>query len=141
MNELNELLADIREEVLVKSGDDAPQEYLESSFAEWVLELLSECNEANGWDLFYYKAEGRRGAPASKINAWALSGDGATLDLFVSFYDGGKGVENLGQVEVRKHFKQLLGFLQRVREGFYGQSDPAEGCSRLQGASMAPRTR
>jgi hypothetical protein len=123
MEELNELLADIRQEVLVKSGEDAPQEYLESSFTEWVLELLAECNEANGWDLFYYKAEGKKGAPAAKINAWALSGDGATLDLFVTFYDGGKKIANLGQTEIRKLYKQLLGFLQRVREGFYAQSD------------------
>jgi len=125
MEELNELLADIRQEVLVKSGEDAPQEYLESSFTEWVLELLAECNEANGWDLFYYKAEGKKGAPAAKINAWALSGDGATLDLFVTFYDGGKKIANLGQTEIKRLYKQLLGLLQRVREGFYAKTDSA----------------
>jgi AIPR protein len=124
--ELEELLSDIRQEVLLKSGDAAPHDYLETSFTEWSLELLSDHNEVSGWDLFYYKAEGRRAAPASKINAWALSGDGQTLDLFVTHYDGGGDVTNLGQTELRKQFNLLTGFLQRVRSGFYDQSDTSE---------------
>jgi hypothetical protein len=56
------------------------------------------------------------------LNAWALSGDGATLDLFVALYHGGQGVQKVGVTETRKQFKLLLGFLRRAREGFHTQA-------------------
>jgi hypothetical protein len=118
---LEQFAEDVRQEVGVRCSKDAPQDQQESAFTEWVLEQLAEHNEADDGELLSHRAESRGRWPAAKINAWALSGDGATLDLFVALYHGEKGVPTVGLPETRRHFKLLLGFLRRAREGFHTQ--------------------
>jgi len=121
LSPLEQFAEDVRCEVRLRAGDDAPSDRLEDGFTEWVLEQLAEHNEADDGNVLNHRAESRRGWPAAKLNAWELSGDGATLDLFVTLYHGGEGVPTVGIPETRRHFKLLLGFLRRAREGFHTQ--------------------
>lgn len=118
---LKQFAADLRQEVLLRCAVDSPQDQQECAFTEWVLEQLSEHNEADDGMVFWHKAEGRGRWPASKINAWALTGDGATLDLFVTIYYGDDQGQTVSLPEVRKQFKLLVGFLRRARDGFHTQ--------------------
>ena len=127
MTHLEQFAYDLHQEVLRKAGDDAKPEFREDALTEMVLELLSEHNEASGAEVCYYSKSGRARVPAAKLNAWAMSGDGATLDLFVTNYRGTGKLDNVPRSEVVEHFKLLRGFLRRAREGFYSQledSDP-----------------
>jgi len=118
---LEQFAEDVRQEVQIRCADDAPQDQQESAFTEWVLEQLAEHNEADDGSILNHRAESRGRWPAAKINAWALSGDGATLDLFVALYHGKDGVPTVGLPDTRRHFKLLIGFLRRAREGFHMQ--------------------
>src|SRR6059058_4792349 len=86
---LEQFAFNLHQEVLVKCADDAEPELREDAFTEVVLDLLSEHNEADGAEVCYWNAKSHGRTPAAKVNAWALSGDGATLDLFVVLYQGG----------------------------------------------------
>jgi len=123
---LEQFAADVRQEVALRCSEDAPLDQQESAFTEWALEQLAEHNEADDGELLNHRAESRGRWPASKVNAWSLSGDGATLDLFVTLYHGGEGVPTVGLPEVRKQFKLLIGFLRRAREGFHTQLQDRE---------------
>lgn len=123
---LEQFATDVRQEVLLRCAQDPPLDQQARAFTEWVLEQLAEHNEADDGEVLDYRAEGRGRWPASKVNAWALSGDGATLDLFVTLYHGGSEVPSVGLPEVRKQFKLLIGFLRRAREGFHTQLQDRE---------------
>ncbi len=121
---LEQFAQDVRAEVQQKCARDASPEEQERAFTEWCLEALAEHNEADHAEVLPdcpFRAESRGPWPAAKLDAWAMSGDGATLDLFVTLYHGGEGVPTVGLPETRKHFKLLLGFLRRARDGFHQQ--------------------
>jgi len=125
MTPLEQFAQDVREEVRVRCAENAPPDELERGFTEWCLEELAGHNEADNAEILPdrpFRAEGRARWPAAKLNAWALSGDGATLDLFVTLYHGGEGVPTVGVTETRKQFKLLLGFLRRAQQGFHTQA-------------------
>lgn len=118
---LEQFAEDVRQEVRVGCPEDAPQDQQEDAFSEWVLEQLTEHNEVDDAEIVNHRADSRGRWPAAKLNAWAISGDGATLDLFVALYHGKDGVPTVGLPETRRQFKLLLGFLRRAREGFHTQ--------------------
>jgi hypothetical protein len=122
---LEQFARDLHQEVLVKAGDETSPQMREDAFTEFVLELLNEHNEVDGADVFYHASDSRGRIPATKINAWALSGDGATLDLFVVLYHGGGQTEGVSRSVLADHFKLLRGFLRRAREGFHTQLEEA----------------
>jgi hypothetical protein len=121
MTPLEQFAEDVRQEVQVRCAEDAPPDHHENAFTEWVLEQLAEHDEADDGEILNHRAENRGRWPAAKLNAWALSGDGATLDLFVALFNGEEGVPTVGLPETRRHFKLLLGFFRRAREGFHTQ--------------------
>ncbi len=116
---LEQFANDLHQEVQVKAGDDTQPQMREDAFAELVLELLNEHNESDGAEVCYHSTGSRGRLPAAKMNAWSLSGDGATLDLFVVLYHGTGLPETVSRSEVVDHFKLLRGFLRRAREGFH----------------------
>ena len=117
---LQQFSADLHEEVLAKAGvdveavDEVNFAQREEAFTEYVLELLGDHNEADGVELASYDARGTRSAPAAKLNAWSLSGDGATADLFIVLYHGDGGVSDVGLPVTRNSFQLARGFLARA---------------------------
>lgn len=131
---LEQFSQDLHREVLRRAGDKAAPQFLEDAFTEHVLELLSEHNEADGADVVpSIRWESRGSMPAAKLNAWGLSGDGATLDLFVSLYCGADELQDVGLPDTRRHFKLASGFLRRASQGFHSiieESNPAYQAAR-----------
>ncbi len=118
---LEQFAYDLHQDVLVRCADDSKPELREDAFTEVVLDLLAEHNEADGAAVCYWNARGHGRAPAAKVNAWALSGDGATLDLFVVRYQGGGVPRPVTRADVEYHYKQARGFLLRALDGFHAQ--------------------
>jgi hypothetical protein len=83
------------------------------------MELLHDHDEVEDWQVCFYEGRAARANPGAKLSAWALSGDGATLDLFVSLYFGTGKVEDVGKKELRRQFELLFGFLKRAVGGFH----------------------
>ena len=107
------------------SGDDGLQPLREEMFTEAVLELLDARDEIDSWEICGYESKSIGSVPAAKLNAWSLSGDGATLDLFVTLYHGTGHVEEVGKPEMRRHFELILGFLKRALSGFHTRMEEA----------------
>jgi hypothetical protein len=134
---LEQYAHDLHQEVLAKAGvdlDEASQANLplrEEALTECVLELLSEHNEADGAEICYYNAKSVGRVPGAKLNAWAISGDGATADLFITLYHGNGGVEDVGLPEARRHFQLLRGFFRRALEGFHTKMEESSPAFRV----------
>jgi hypothetical protein len=125
LSPLEQFAHDMHQEVLVKSGDDAEPELREDAFTEVALELLTEHNEADGPQVCYWNAKSHGKMSAAKVNAWGLSGDGATLDLFVVFYHGTGEPSPVTKAEVEQHYKLARGFLGRALDGFHVKLEEA----------------
>lgn len=117
--QLEQFAQELHQEVLAKSGEGASASLREEAFTEVVLERLAEHNEADNVELCYYEGKSFGRLPACKLNGWTLSGDGATLDLFVVKYQGTAELVELGKPEVRKYFDLVQAFLKRALEGFH----------------------
>ncbi len=123
LTHLEQFAYDAHQEVLLKAGNQADPQMREDAFTEWVLELLSDHNVSDGAEICYHATGGRGRLPAAKVNAWSLSGDGATLDLFVVLYQGTGSPEPVTRTAVGEHFKLLRGFLRRAQDGFHRQME------------------
>jgi hypothetical protein len=130
---LEQFAIDLHQEVLAKAGIDAGsagetnQPLREEAFTEYVVGLLAEHNEADGVELAYHDAKSTGRVPAAKLNAWSLSGDGATADLFVTLYHGTGGMEDVGLPDTRRHFQLVRGFLRRALDEFHKKVE--ESCA------------
>ncbi len=131
---LEQFAIDLHQEVLAKAGIDAEragaknQPLREEAFTEYVISLLADHNEADGVELAYHEAVSVGSMPAAKLNAWSLSGDGATADLFVTLYHGTGDVKEVSLPETRRQFKLPRGFLRRSLDEFHKkveESSPA----------------
>jgi hypothetical protein len=122
MSNLDQYAVELHQEVLVKCADDANQETKEDSFVEFVTEQLSDHNEADFAEVIrpasrWNATRGTPPQPSAKINAWAISGDGSMLDLYVAAYKGSGSRYDLARSEVLKNFELIKGFLTRALSG------------------------
>jgi hypothetical protein len=119
MSNINHYSIDLHQEVLIKCAEDSSVDAKEDAFVEFVTDQLSDHNEADFAEVI--RPASRWNAirtapkqPSAKINAWALSGDGSMLDLYVAAYKG-EGIKyDLPLSEVIRHFDLLKGFLART---------------------------
>lgn len=138
MSELKQFAQDLHQEVLVRCADDDLPRMRTNAFTECILERLAEHNETYNTETSYYSDSSRGRWPAAQSNAWALSGDRATLDLFIVLYHGTGHAETVSKPEVARHFGLLRGFLRRTIEGFYVKleesNDVFEAARQIHGA-------
>jgi hypothetical protein len=118
---LQEFAEGFHQQVLARCTHAEDGQMREEAFTEELLEDLTDAGEISEAEVCYYRSKGRRGAPATKLNAYCFSGDGATLDLFVCIYRGSSEVESVPASEVVEHFELVRGFLIRARDGFHTQ--------------------
>jgi hypothetical protein len=117
----------LKQEVLVKcEPDTGTPPLLSEAFTTVVLERLAEHNEADDWTLCAYEDPARGKLGAAKLSAWSLSGDGATLDLFVSLYLNEDAPPSVPRLEAEKHFKLLRAFLRRALDGWHTKLEPSD---------------
>ena len=119
---LEDFLDDLNRNVSLRCAPQASSDELEQAFTEWALEELADHNESDNADVIGdapFVAESRGQWPAAKLNAWALSGDGATLDLYISNFQRSGNVGRLGLPDTRRQYRLVLGLLRRALDGFH----------------------
>ena len=127
MPSLDQFAADIHQEVLVKcTGDTSPRPLQEEAFTESVLERLSDHNEVTDWNLCSYEAKKQGQRPAAKFNAWSLSEDGATLDLFTTLYQGEGRADIVTRAVAEQQFNLVRGFLRRALGEIHVELDESQ---------------
>jgi hypothetical protein len=122
-----ELFAEhLKQEVRFKcEPDTGTPPLLSEAFTSVVIERLIEHNEAGDSSLCAWEDPGRGKIPAAKLSAWSLSGDGATLDLFVTLYHNDHSPAVVTRAEADRHYKLLRGFLRRALDGWHTKLEPA----------------
>jgi len=122
-----ELFADhLKQEVRIKcEPDSGTPPLLSEAFTSVVIERLIDHNEAGDSTPCAWEDPGRGKISAAKLSAWSLSGDGATLDLFVSLYHNDDAPVIVTRAEADRHFKLLRGFLRRALDGWHTKLEPA----------------
>lgn len=141
-----ELFAEhLKQEVRIKcEPDTGTPPLLSEAFTNVVLERLIDHNEAGDSTLCAWEDPGRGKIAAAKLSAWSLSGDGATLDLFVSLYHNDETPVTVPRAEAERHFKLLRGFLRRALDGWHTKLEPAfpvfEAMQAIHGAKAALTT-
>jgi hypothetical protein len=113
------------QQVLARCSYAANGQMREEAFTDELLEDLTEASEISEAETCFFRSPGRRGIPATKLNAFCFSGDGSNLDLFVCCYRGIGEVQSVPPSEVSEHFGLLRGFLKRALDGFYSQLEEA----------------
>ena len=103
---LEEFAANLRQDILVR-GEDSPN-YEVDVFTEEVIDAMTEAGEADGFILC--NCDGR----GFKINAYNISSDGDSIDLFVTIYTKHAPPERVPAADVDRHFNRLRGFFQRA---------------------------
>jgi hypothetical protein len=126
LNRLDVFGADLREEVRIKCAPESgTPPLLAEAFTAVVLEHLIEHNEASDGALCAYEAPSQGRTPGAKLSAWHLSGDGATLDLFVTHYLNEEVPTAVPRADAEQQFKLLRGFLRRALDGWHTKLEPA----------------
>ena len=125
LSHIEQFAGDLHQEVLQRAGDEGSPLLREEAFTALALEYLSDHNEADGAELCAWEQRGAGRLPAAKVNAWALSGDGATLDLFISRYLGTGEVVALPRPDARRAFDLLVAFLRRALDGTHTKLEEA----------------
>lgn len=123
-----ELFAEhLKQEVRIKCEPDAgTPPLLADAFTSVILERLIEHNEADDATVCAYEDPARGKLGAARLNAWSLSGDGATLDLFVALYLDEPAPPNITRLEAEKQFKLLRACLRRALDGWHEKLEPAD---------------
>lgn len=112
----------LKQEVRVKcEPDDGTPLLLAEAFATVALERLMEHNEISDWTLCAWDDGPRGKTSAARLSAWSLSGDGATLDLFLVLYLNEDAPPTVPRADVERHFKLLRGFLRRALDGWHAK--------------------
>jgi len=126
LNRLEQFAEHLQEEVRDKcEPEEGVPPLMAEAFTTVALELLVEHNEAVDGALAAYDNPGKGRLPAAKCNAWTLSGDGATLDLFSTLYLNEDSPTPVPRAEAERHFKLLRGFLRRALDGWHTKLEPS----------------
>ena len=91
----------------------------EQLFTDYTLSLLADIGETANYRLVYDERTNKKGAQ-HKINAYALSENYETLDLFITKYSPNTAVENLGKADAQKELDKLIRFF---RTSIYDEYD------------------
>jgi hypothetical protein len=107
--ELQLFYTNLQEEVkslLISTEDGATPEEV---FTDLALSLLAESGETENYRLRYDEKVSKRGIE-HKINAYALSENHETLDLFITIYNGTDKIQVVSKPDADKAFERLLKF-------------------------------
>lgn len=117
----------LRQEVRIQcEPETGTPRLLADAFTGVVLERLIEHNEAGDASICSYEDPARGKLGAARLNAWSLSGDGATLDLFVALYFEEPTPPSVPRLEAEKQFKLLRAYLRRALDGWHEKLEPAD---------------
>lgn len=103
---LEEFATNLRQDILVRSSDSPNYEV--DVFTEDVIEAMTDAGEADGFILC--NCDGR----GYKINAYNISSDGDSIDLFVSIYTRQVPPQRVPATDIDRHFNRLRGFFQKA---------------------------
>lgn len=97
----------------------------EEEFTAFALEMLSDSGETENYRLSYDEKVNRRGVE-HKINAYAISENYETLDLFITLFYGTDKIQSIQKADVDKAIERLLKFFKNsVYKDYVSSLEPS----------------
>lgn len=111
--ELQKFLTALQEEVkaIFKTAEEGTTP--EEVFTDFALSMLSDSGETENYRLCYDEKVSKRGIE-HKINAYALSENYETLDLFITIYNETDKVQLVSKPDTDKAIERLLKFFRNA---------------------------
>jgi len=97
---------------------------LEEAFTQIVSGFLIEHNEIDDCTYASYRTNSSGSIPASRFSGWNGSGDGATLDLFITKYNNDDIIHIVSRAELESEFKLVRNFLKKCLDGLSMHLEP-----------------
>ncbi len=110
--ELDRFYKSTLQELYVEQQSREEGAILESLFTEWAVDLLSEAGETeNALTAYDEKQLGTRNQ--HKINAYAISDNYETVDLFITIFNGSNDIVKVGKDEIDTAAKRISNFFNK----------------------------
>ena len=107
--ELQKFYTSLQEDIKSLSISQEEGTTPEQTFTDLTLSMLSESGETENYRLGYDEKVSKRGIE-HKINAYALSENYETLDLFISIFNGTETIQVVSKPDADKAIDRLLKF-------------------------------
>jgi hypothetical protein len=111
--ELQKFYNSLQEEIKAMAVSEEEGTTPEQSFTDLTLSMLSESGETENYRLGYDEKVSKRGIE-HKINAYALSENYETLDLFISIFNGTDKIQLVSKPDADKAIERLVKFFKYV---------------------------
>ncbi|MCY7351684.1 MAG: AIPR family protein [Cytophagaceae bacterium] len=127
MNVANDLAlfhTNVQQEILerLESGEGAHSP--EEVFTQYALDLLAEAGETENARECRGEKLNQAGQRIHKINGYALTGNGETVQLFHTIFRGGSAVQKVYKDDIEKAVNQSTRFLKNALNGYFEGMEP-----------------
>lgn len=114
IEELNSFYKTLKEEIVSVQSLDEDGGFLEQIFTRKIVELLEEAGETENAMIAYHEyLTGKRNQ--HKINAYSISDNYETIDLFISIFNNSEETERIGKKEIDKATSKVINFYNKCR--------------------------
>jgi len=107
--ELQNFYTSLQEEIKVRLVAAEEGTTTEDEFTSLALSILSDAGETENSRLCYDEKISKRGVE-HKINAYAISENYETLDLFITIFNGTDNIQSVAKPDVDRAFERLIKF-------------------------------
>jgi hypothetical protein len=118
MNEINKFHQSLLQDIFALQAGNEEGDTQEQTFTRIAVEMLAEAGETENADIAYdEKALGTRNQ--HKINAYAVSENYETVDLFISVFDPAETVPSVAKSEIDRATTRITNFFRKAVEKDY----------------------
>lgn len=112
MKEISKFYKSFIQEIQARQVANEEGESLEQAFTRYVVDLLAEAGETENADIAYdEKALGTKNQ--HKINAYAISDNYETVDLFVSIFQAEEDIPTISKDEIKRAATRITNFFRK----------------------------
>lgn len=123
--ELELFLKELHHEVNALAYADEDGASKEDKFTEYVMEVLSEAGETEGYRLCHYEKENKNENIQYKINGYAIEEGNETLDIFITDYSDTSEAWRQNKAEFDKLIKWSTSFINVAIKGYHEEIEPS----------------
>ncbi|MDR2652650.1 MAG: AIPR family protein, partial [Prevotellaceae bacterium] len=118
MNEINKFYQSLLQDIVALQAGNEDGDTQEQTFTRLAVDILADAGETENADISYdEKALGTRNQ--HKINAYAISENYETVDLFISIFDPTEIIPNVTKLEIDRATTRITNFFKKAIEKDY----------------------
>jgi hypothetical protein len=123
LNFIQRFSSEVHDRASGSSESDGSVDFKENVFVEYVLEHLEEMGIVENPEVCHFERRAQRGS--LRVNGYAVSDDGDTLDLFGAIFLDRQQPSNVSREEITKAAKEAIRFFDAARKGLHQQMEAA----------------